>query len=57
MLRNVQMVEATQDMDLDTFARAVCATMDIPVYDKLTESLHLLFTLYSEFANNSHFAT
>lgn len=43
------------DCDVAAFARMVCAIMDIPVYDKLTESLHVLFTLYSEFQNHAYF--
>ena len=37
------------------YARIVCALLDIPVHagnDALTESLHHLFTLYSEFKAN-----
>lgn len=34
---------------MQAYARIVCAILDIPVYANLTESLHLLFTLYSEF--------
>ena len=46
----------TMDCDVETFARMVCAIMDIPVYDgKVTESLHVLFTLYSEFQNHAYF--
>lgn len=43
------------DCDVATFAKMVCAIMDIPVYDKVTESLHVLFTLYSEFQNHAYF--
>ena len=32
-----------------------CAILDIPVYNSLTESLHVLFTLYSDFKANVHF--
>jgi len=46
---------AAIDCDVAAFARIVCALMDIPVYDKLTESLHVLFTLYSEFQNHAYF--
>jgi intraflagellar transport protein 46 len=41
--------------EVEAFARMVCALMDIPVYDKVTESLHVLFTLYSEFQNHAYF--
>lgn len=34
----------------------MCAVMDIPVYDNIIESLHLLFTTFMEFKNNAHFA-
>jgi intraflagellar transport protein 46 len=33
----------------------MCAILDIPVYSSLTESLHVLFTLYSDFKANVHF--
>ena len=29
--------------------------LDIPVHGKLTEALHVLFTLYSDFKANVHF--
>jgi len=33
--------------------KIICAFLDIPVHEgKITESLHLLFTLYLEFKNN-----
>ena len=35
--------------------RIVCALLDIPVYSSLTESLHVLFSLYSDFKANVHF--
>eukprot|EP00286_Rhodomonas_abbreviata_P003732 CAMPEP_0181346748 /NCGR_PEP_ID=MMETSP1101-20121128/33496_1 /TAXON_ID=46948 /ORGANISM="Rhodomonas abbreviata, Strain Caron Lab Isolate" /LENGTH=358 /DNA_ID=CAMNT_0023458887 /DNA_START=26 /DNA_END=1101 /DNA_ORIENTATION=- len=40
---------AELNVDTKAYARIVCAILDIPVYSSLTESLHLLFTLYSEF--------
>ena len=44
------------NMDIAQYARVVCALLDIPVYDKLTESLHLLFSLYADFKSNPHFS-
>ena len=35
--------------------RTICAMLDIPVYGSLTEALHVLFTLYSDFKANVHF--
>jgi intraflagellar transport protein 46 len=43
------------DVDAATYARIVCALLDIPVYGNVIESLHHLFELYLEFANNPHF--
>ena len=37
------------------YARVCCAMLDIPVHNSVTQSLHVLFTLYSEFKNNPHF--
>ena len=44
-----------QDVDLPSFARIVCAVLDIPIYDNPIESLHVLFTLLLEFKNNPAF--
>mmetsp|Transcript_12987 Transcript_12987/g.45673 ORF Transcript_12987/g.45673 Transcript_12987/m.45673 type:complete len:374 (-) Transcript_12987:148-1269(-) len=43
------------DLNVDTvaYARIVCAILDIPVYSNITESLHVLFTLYSEFKQSN----
>ena len=35
--------------ELPELVRIVCALLDIPVYSSLTESLHVLFSLYSDF--------
>ncbi|CAG9312112.1 unnamed protein product [Blepharisma stoltei] len=48
------------EVDLGTYVRIVCAILDIPVHNlpnnkSLVESLHLLFTLYSNFKSNQHF--
>ena len=42
-------------LDLASYVRTTCAMLDIPVYGSLTESLHVLFTLYSDFKSNVHF--
>lgn len=55
LLKEIPLPSADLDMDLAQYAKIVCALLDIPVYDKLTESLHVLFTLYTEFKNNAHF--
>jgi hypothetical protein len=44
-------------MDVRDYTRVVCSLLDIPVYEnKATESLHLLFSLFSEFKQNPAFA-
>jgi intraflagellar transport protein 46 len=43
-------------MELEYYAKLICGMLDIPVHPgKLTQSLHVLFTLYSEFQANQHF--
>jgi len=48
------------DVSTEEFARLSCAVTDIPVHNtqnnrNLIESLHVFFTLYSEFRANQHF--
>jgi len=48
------------DMDLAQYCKLACALLDIPVHNttnnkNVIESLHVLFTLYSEFRANPHF--
>ena len=58
LLAKVTLPTAMLDLDLTQFVTTLCAVLDIPVHDgKLTESLHLLFELFSEFKNNQHFGT
>jgi len=38
------------------YARVLCALVDVPVYDSVPESLHLVFALYTAFKENPHFA-
>jgi len=42
-------------LDLASYVRMVCGMLDIPIYGSLTEALHVLFTLYSDFKANVHF--
>jgi len=46
---------ADVSLDLASYVRMVCAMLDIPIYGSLTEALHVLFTLYSDFKANVHF--
>eukprot|EP00823_Brevimastigomonas_motovehiculus_P002164 TRINITY_DN136_c0_g2_i1.p1 TRINITY_DN136_c0_g2~~TRINITY_DN136_c0_g2_i1.p1 ORF type:complete len:508 (-),score=216.41 TRINITY_DN136_c0_g2_i1:307-1830(-) len=54
-LKHIPLPSSELEMDLSQYVRTVCAILDVPVYDKLTESLHALFTLYSDCKNNAHF--
>lgn len=43
-------------LSLKDFIKMICVLLDIPVHDgSLTDSLHVLFSLYSEFKHNQHF--
>ena len=48
------------DMHVTDYAKIICAMSDIPVHKlqnqkPVVESLHVLFTLFSEFRSNQHF--
>jgi intraflagellar transport protein 46 len=44
------------DVDLKALVKIIASVLDVPVYDQITESLHVIFTLFSEFKSNQHFA-
>ena len=47
------------DLSLADYGKVACNILDIPVYqglsNSLVESLHVMFTLYSAFKENTHF--
>jgi len=48
------------DMHVTDYSKIICAMSDIPVHKlqngkPVIESLHVLFTLFSEFRSNQHF--
>jgi intraflagellar transport protein 46 len=47
---------ADLNIDLPEFIKLVSSLLDVPAYGQLTETLHVIFTLYSEFKSNQHFA-
>lgn len=47
---------AELDLDLPSYIRILASILDVPVYNQMTETLHVLFTLYSEFKSNQHFS-
>jgi len=52
---DIEMPPAKIDLELYQYVQLICNILDIPVYDNIIDSLHLLFTLYSEFNANQHF--
>lgn len=44
------------DLELPEYIRVIASILDVPVHNQLTETLHVIFTLYSEFKSNQHFS-
>eukprot|EP00002_Diphylleia_rotans_P016933 TRINITY_DN3292_c0_g1_i2.p1 TRINITY_DN3292_c0_g1~~TRINITY_DN3292_c0_g1_i2.p1 ORF type:complete len:285 (+),score=61.48 TRINITY_DN3292_c0_g1_i2:371-1225(+) len=59
ILNTVNMPTAEVDLDVKGFSQLACGLVDIPIHSKgpnvHVESLHLLFSLFSEFKYNQHF--
>eukprot|EP00741_Cyanophora_paradoxa_P016357 tig00020912_g15793.t1 len=55
LLQTTKLPSGDLDVDLKQYVRIICAILDIPVYQNVVESLHLLFSLYSDFKDNAHF--
>ncbi|XP_026129558.1 intraflagellar transport protein 46 homolog isoform X6 [Carassius auratus] len=55
LLGKVNLPTADIDCDLAEYVDIICGILDIPVYKNRIHSLHVLFTLYSEFKNSQHF--
>jgi len=47
---------ADLETDLPSYIRIIASILDVPVHSQLTETLHVILTLYSEFKSNQHFA-
>uniref|UniRef100_A0A915EKM6 Intraflagellar transport protein 46 homolog n=1 Tax=Ditylenchus dipsaci TaxID=166011 RepID=A0A915EKM6_9BILA len=54
-LKNVTLPTAKLDVPLEEYVDIVLGVADIPVYKNRIQSLHLLFSLYSDLKNNQHF--
>ena len=54
-LRDLDLPSPDLDLTLAEFAKVLCSIVDIPTYENPIESLHVLFSLYMDFKNNSHF--
>ncbi|XP_066228468.1 intraflagellar transport protein 46 homolog isoform X5 [Saccopteryx leptura] len=55
LLGKVSLPTAEIDCSLAEYIDKICAILDIPIYKSRIQSLHLLFSLYSEFKNSEHF--
>uniref|UniRef100_A0A8C3W9F5 Intraflagellar transport protein 46 homolog n=1 Tax=Catagonus wagneri TaxID=51154 RepID=A0A8C3W9F5_9CETA len=55
LLGKVSLPTAEIGCSLQEYTDMVCAILDIPIYKSRIQSLHLLFSLYSEFKNSQHF--
>jgi intraflagellar transport protein 46 len=44
------------DLPLQDFVKVIAVLLDVPVHSDYTDTLHVIFTLYSEFKNNPHFS-
>lgn len=55
-LRDSTLPKPEMDLSTEEYARVLCAIMDVPVYDSIIESLHVVFSLYMAFKENPHFA-
>lgn len=55
LLGKVNLPTADINCDLGEYIDIICGILDIPVYKSRIQSLHVLFTLYSEFKNSQHF--
>lgn len=54
-LNKIQLPPPDLDLTLLEYAKLLCSILDIPVYENPVESLHLMFTLFTDFRNNPHF--
>lgn len=59
-IQNIKFPSEEIDLSLEDYCKLACSIIDIPVHatptsTNIIESLHVLFTLYSEFKANQHF--
>lgn len=55
VLRQIELPTAEMDVSLEEYVDLICSLLDIPVHKSRIQSLHVLFSLYSEFKNSQHF--
>jgi intraflagellar transport protein 46 len=52
LLKELSLPSSELNVDLNTYIDIICALLDIPVYKSRVQSIHLLFSLFSEFKNS-----
>lgn len=57
LLKEVGLPSADLDCTLEEYVQIIMGILDIPVHKSKIQSLHVLFSLYSEFKNSQHFKT
>lgn len=55
LLKEVSLPSPELNVDLNTYVDILCALLDIPVYKSRIQSIHVLFSLFSEFKNSEVF--
>lgn len=52
LLKEVSLPSPELNVDLASYTDIICAMLDVPVYKSKVQSIHVLFTLFSEFKNS-----
>jgi len=55
-ITNNPLPTAELDLQLEDYVKLIAVLLDVPVHSDCTDTLHVIFTLYSEFKNNPHFS-
>jgi intraflagellar transport protein 46 len=55
-IMNNPLPTADLDLSLEDYVKLIAVLLDVPVHSDHTDTLHVIFTLYSEFKNNPHFS-
>lgn len=53
-LKTLKLPSPDLDLTLSEYARTLCGILDIPIYENPIESLHQMFSLYTDFRKNPH---
>jgi hypothetical protein len=52
LLKELSLPSSELNVELNTYIDIICALLDIPVYKSRIQSIHVLFSLFSEFKNS-----